>query len=162
MDKDIYFKDAYRDLLEYGFSLSKERIKKFNTVVATKREFSISSKAIYMHVFVIMALSRNITRDTIKDFFECARDYAGEYTGEMEKKLTAEPVCFALLASEDVADDAKQWVLEGMKKFHGAFELPLIFDLENSMLYYCKTPVRPHYLEHFHDLIDYLAGAESI
>lgn len=161
MDKDTYFKDSYRDLVEYGFHLKKDKIDRFKVVIATKKEFSISSEAVYMNIFVIMALMRKITEKDLIEYVTITRDYVIEYSRDLEKTLEAEPVFFALLASHNVSEEAKQWVLTGVPKYSCAFELPLIYDIQNKKLYYCKMPEKGvKYLEHFHDLIDYLSTVE--
>lgn len=144
--------------MEYGFHLRKDKVDRFNVVIATKKEFSISSEAVYMNIFVIMALMRKITENDIKEYFTITRDYVTEYSKNMEKTLEAEPVFFAILASHNVSEEAKQWVLTGIHRYSCAYELPLIYDMQNKELYYCKVPEKGiKYYEHFHDLIDYLS-----
>ncbi|MBU7018015.1 MAG: hypothetical protein HXS44_10935 [Theionarchaea archaeon] len=158
MDKDTYFRDSYRDLMDYGFQLRKEKIDRFNVVIATKKEFSISSEAVYMNIFVIMAFMRKITEKDIKEYFTIAHDYIIEYSRDLEKTLEAESVFFAILASHDVSEEAKQWVLTGIREYCCAYEMPLIYDMQEKELYYCRVPEKGvKYYEHFHDLIDYLS-----
>lgn len=162
MNKDTYFKAVYRNLLDYGFDLEKRKIFRFKVVIATKKEFSLSSEAIYMNIFVIMAISRNVTKKIVINFFNIVLDYAEEYSEGLSPALQGDIVCFALLASKDVSEDAKQWVQQGIKTYRGAYEMPVIFDLLEDELYYCRTPVEGvEYSEHFRELFECFLGLEK-
>jgi hypothetical protein len=162
MDKDVYFTAVYRNLLDYGFDLKKEKIDRVNVVVATKKEFSLSSETTYMNIFVVMAISKNLTKDIAKKFFKVVLDYTEEYSEGLPQVLQADIVCFALLASRSVSEDAKQWVEQGIKKYRGAYELPIIFDYQNDNLYYCKTPsAGAAYYKHFGELFECFSGPEK-
>ena len=162
MDKDIYFGAVYRNLLDYGFDLKKEKIERFNVVVATKKEFSLSSESTYMNIFVVMAISKSLTKDVVKKFFTAVLDYTELYNEGLPQVLQADIVCFALLASRRVSEDAKQWVEQGITKYRGAYELPVIFDYQNDNLTYCKTPsAGAEYYKHFEELFECFSGPQK-
>ena len=51
-------------------------------------------------------------------------------------------VAFAVLASENVDDEAKEWVQKIPSKHFALMEFPVIYDLKENKLYYCeKSPV---------------------
>jgi len=140
--EEIYLKNVYEKLRRDEFELMNDRIDEFSVAVATKKQSKLSWLATQMNIFVIMSISKYASKDEIENFSKLSLDYTIKKKRGLPRGLQANVVSFALLASSNISEDAKEWIQQKPKKHFAAFEVPIIFDTRSNRLYYCdKTPL---------------------
>ena len=141
MDKNVYINEIVAKFEQTGFMLQNDVIDSFDVTVATKSQFKLSWFATQINFFAIMGVSNNITKEIIENFSEKCTDYAIKNKKGLPRGFQSGTVSFTLLASLSVDEDAKKFAQERPKKHFAAFEMPVVFDLEeNKLYYYDKTP----------------------
>ena len=142
MEQKTYLENVYGKFNQDGFDLTNDKVNELDVVVAARKKFSLVKFATQMNTFAIMGASNNVSKDVIENFSKAALDYAIKNNKGLPRGLQSGVVCFAVLVSSNVDESAKQWVEKKPKRHFAAFEMPVIFDLRNDELYYCKkTPI---------------------
>ncbi len=141
MDQKTYLDIIHKKLTQDGFDLTNDKINELDVMVAIRKKFSIAKFAAQMNIFVIVGTSDHITKDVIENFSKAALDYAIKTNKGLLRGLQSGVVCFAVLVSPNVDDSAKKWADKNPKKHFASFEMPVILDLGNDKIHYCKkTP----------------------
>jgi hypothetical protein len=125
-----------------AFGVVNKKVNSIDVIVATNNKFDWKWFATKLYIFAIVGAVDKITKDIIEDHSIYSLDYALKHKVGLPRGLQAGVASFALLASYNIDEKAKKWVLSIPKKHFSAFEMPVIADLKNINLYYCKnTPV---------------------
>ena len=156
---DMIFKRFKQD----EFDLINEPMDLFDVTVAKKTLYNSSwFTTNQMDVFVITGAAESVSKDTVHTFSAMALDYARRNRKEFHRSMKSVTVCYPLLISPSIEDEARKWVLQKPCNHFRLFEFPILLDsLNNSLFFYRKTVGRePGHYRFLQDFIQkYFIGA---
>ena len=136
-----YIQKISKKFSDDHLKVSNEEINGINTIVGYKTEFRWSWFATKLHIFGMVGTIDKITKQDIDKFSKACIEH-GERNMKGMRGMQQGAVSFAVLASDNVQQDAIDWVKEPSPKHFALMEFPVIYDLKEDKLYYCeKTPM---------------------
>jgi hypothetical protein len=140
MKADEYIQKVSKKFSDDNLQVKKDRINNQEVLVANKSEFRWSWLATKLQIFACVSSKDRITKGELQEYSKSCLDYAKSNMHGMRGMQTG-AVSFAVLASESIDDDTKEWVQQIPPKHFALMEFPVIYDLKEDKLYYCeKTP----------------------
>jgi len=141
MNTDSYIQKISKKFSDDNLKVSKDEINGINVVIGSKSEFRWSWLATKLHIFACVGTKDKVGKGDIDKYSEACLKYA-ERNMEGMRGMQQGAVAFAVLASEDVDAEAKEWVQKIPPKHFALMEFPVIYHLKEDKLYYCeKSPV---------------------
>ena len=141
MNANDYIQKVSKKFTDDNLKVSKDEINGINIVIGSKSEFRWSWLATKLHIFACVGTKDSIGKKDIDNYSQGCLKYA-ERNMEGMRGMQHGAVAFAVLASEVVDDEAKEWVQKIPPKHFALVEYPVIYDLKEDKLYFCeKTPL---------------------
>ncbi len=105
-------------------------------------KFEIKWAATKLKQYSFVGYTETITPELLEAFAgECTSCALDIYKG-LPRGMQNAVVSFAVLAGENITQDAMDYIKKAPKKHWAAFEMPVIADLKNEKIYYFeKTPM---------------------
>jgi hypothetical protein len=133
-----YISAIREKLKQDGFTFNEDKFDQFDVVVASGQQFKISwFKTTQVNIFAIMGVADRVTKEFIEAYSKITLSYSIKNNDVFPKQMHCVTVCFPLLISPSIDDDARQWVNVRLKKQLGFLEIPIILDSSNNTLLYC-------------------------
>ncbi|MCP5006055.1 MAG: hypothetical protein GY941_19270 [Planctomycetes bacterium] len=165
MSNTDYARSIFERFRQEDFYLSNESLGLFDVTVAMKAMFNSSwFTTDQMNVFVVMGMSDKVSRETVESFSKCAMDYTKSHKKELPKTMKSVTICFSLMISPVIEDEARQWVMQKPPSRFRTFEVPVLLDSRNNTMFYYRKTVGRH-STHYRFLLEliqkYFIGAQT-
>ena len=123
-------------------NLEKIKIDQSLITVSYEEKFKIQWLATKLKIFSFIHYIDKVDIGTIENYSSVCTKYASKKHRGLPRGFQNGVVSFNVLISETVTDAAIDFVLSRPKKHFSLFEMPIIYDISRSKLYYYEgTPI---------------------
>ncbi len=130
-------------LKQDDFKFKEEKFDYLDVLLATGVQYNMSwLKTTQVNIFTFMGVVEKISMEFAVAYSRMTLSYAMKNHKIFPKQMNNITVCFPLLISSCIDDDAKQWIQQKPKSQLGFHEMPIILDTDNKTLLFCNESNR--------------------